>query len=937
MIDNASPFKGPVPLSVGDRLLGRDREKDGIYNLLCSSRIVLLHSPSGAGKTSLVQAGLLKRLKKDFDVWGPARLNESAVCSVANRFSASLIRSLDKDPLLASLTLTQYAAQRRKDSNPYLIIIDQFEEVLTSDPLNHKAIKEFFEQLGMLLQDASCFALFLMREDYLAALDPYRGRVPTQISNRFRLELLSLPSAKLVISGLTEKTAHPIDPLAVDKLAEELANVQVLLPDGRSEMQVGYFVEPVFLQVICSSLWSMVVSEPNRTKLQIDPEDIQKLGDVSNALALYYSSSIGQIAQGNRQLESAIRDWFGNKLITPSRHRALAAKEPDKTKLADEIFVQLELSLLIRREDRAGAEWFELSHDSLIPAVLRDNARWKKKQTPLEQVAENWAKGGRRDALLATGAELESLQKGLDPYTIDSTSREFLDACRLAEVEETHREQAKVGERRIANFMVFFYGMAAAAVLASYLFVARKAQLTDGLFVEYFSWIIPANIIGGLCSLPILAIYRRDQRMQQLLLKLNRKHRRDPSLQPLKPETLSAPAEPTRNETSATLGQGEKDTLSFVPYWILLAVAGSDGSIESREVNALFQFQKLRRIKERESVIEKFVDDPRPADQGLAEAAAILASKLKPAEANAFRNDMAKLAKSISAPSQPVNQSFKFVEAALAGANIANLRPGFNRYYKHSGLYSKAGLAVALVASSFVAFGFAYAYSWLQALIANWHWGFKLAIAFVFGLLIATISIGLSWFTSIRNPRLLAFLATSTALVAIYARWALTYSIVLPGDWWPKIQSLSSDQIYYAAMEALVVLTPALLTAWFPIVGAFCDGCDEWAIDEAGLLLLKDDGPDFIPKLTTQLEQGNVEFLEAYAAPDTYSDTANSWLSLSIESCPVCNGLFILTVSSLEATLDKGVRNIQDNGPIIEQLLINRRMAHWIRSYKSRS
>ena len=52
-----NPYVGPVPFLEGQTLYGRVKETDALYNLLISKRIVLLFSPSGAGKTSLIQAG----------------------------------------------------------------------------------------------------------------------------------------------------------------------------------------------------------------------------------------------------------------------------------------------------------------------------------------------------------------------------------------------------------------------------------------------------------------------------------------------------------------------------------------------------------------------------------------------------------------------------------------------------------------------------------------------------------------------------------------------------------------------------------------------------------------------------------------------------------------------------------------------------------------
>ena len=68
-----NPYVGPRPLELGERLWGRDEEIAALYFLLSAERIVLLHSPSGAGKSSLVQAGLIPRLRGSFDVWRPTR------------------------------------------------------------------------------------------------------------------------------------------------------------------------------------------------------------------------------------------------------------------------------------------------------------------------------------------------------------------------------------------------------------------------------------------------------------------------------------------------------------------------------------------------------------------------------------------------------------------------------------------------------------------------------------------------------------------------------------------------------------------------------------------------------------------------------------------------------------------------------------------------
>jgi hypothetical protein len=94
-----NPYVGPKPFEAGEPLFGRDREVLELRYLLTAERIVLLYSPSGAGKSSLVNAGLLPRLREDFEIWGPARVNRKPPDGVANRYVWSMLSGLQEEPL----------------------------------------------------------------------------------------------------------------------------------------------------------------------------------------------------------------------------------------------------------------------------------------------------------------------------------------------------------------------------------------------------------------------------------------------------------------------------------------------------------------------------------------------------------------------------------------------------------------------------------------------------------------------------------------------------------------------------------------------------------------------------------------------------------------------------------------------------------------------
>ena len=204
-----NPYVGPRPFKYGEDLFGRDAEVRELYYMLNAQRIVLLHSPSGAGKSSLIQAGLVPKLQSEqFDVWPTIRVStEPPESCEANRYALSTMISLSEEipealrkstDELSAMTLDQYfdaRPRRRSASENVVLIFDQFEEIVTVDPLALDAKRDFFTQLGQLLLRWEVWALFAIREDYLARFDPYVSLVPTQFMNQFRIDLLGIEAA----------------------------------------------------------------------------------------------------------------------------------------------------------------------------------------------------------------------------------------------------------------------------------------------------------------------------------------------------------------------------------------------------------------------------------------------------------------------------------------------------------------------------------------------------------------------------------------------------------------------------------------------------------------------------------------------------------------------------------------------------------------------
>ncbi|MGH9151599.1 MAG: hypothetical protein ACRD03_04135 [Acidimicrobiales bacterium] len=464
---DANPFVGPRSFGRDEKLYGRDREIRELLDLLVADRIVLCYSPSGAGKTSLIQAGLAPRLEEEgFHVLPPVRLNHEPQDGSGNRYAASAAACLaaPSDHGGASLR-DRLAGVPVDEGRTGLLMFDQFEEVLSLDPTDSDAKRAFFVQLGEVLRDRRWWALFAMREDFLAALDPYLPLLPTRLATRFRLDLLSRGAAREVVTRTAASAGRTFAEEASTALVTELSR----MVDGR----VGPYVEPVQLQVVCRRLWGRL--PPDAT--EITTGNMGDIGDVDGALGAYYAQEVARAAAGTGVEERTIRQWFERSLITELRFRGQAQAGPGDDDRAVRL---LQDAHLVRAESRRGSTWYELAHDRLVAPVLADNQAWAEQHlTVFQRQAALWDERGRRDELLVADEILqdgEALAAG-PGVPLNAAERAFLEACRKARAAaERERRSARRTRQLLAAASV---GLVVALVAGVVAFASYRGARRD--------------------------------------------------------------------------------------------------------------------------------------------------------------------------------------------------------------------------------------------------------------------------------------------------------------------------------------------------------------------------------------------------------------------------------------------------------------------------
>ena len=246
--------------------------------------------------------------------------------------------------------------------------------------------------LAQVLEDPYRWALFVMREDYLGALQPWVQALPTQLARRYRIDLLSEQGARDAIRQPAEASGVRFDDDALEHLVRELLQVRVQALDGTIEQKTGIWVEPVQLQVVCRRLWSRLAADDT----QIQCDEVRHLGDVDLALAEFYADQVAAIAgkPGAPATERTLREWIGTHLVSPQGVRTQVLKGERETEGLANAAIQALLDVhLVRAEERRGLKWFELAHDRLVAPVRRDNDAWFAAHLhPMQLQAALWAR-----------------------------------------------------------------------------------------------------------------------------------------------------------------------------------------------------------------------------------------------------------------------------------------------------------------------------------------------------------------------------------------------------------------------------------------------------------------------------------------------------------------------------------------------------------------
>jgi WD40 repeat protein len=382
-----SPYKGLAPFddSELDALLffGREREIEVIVANLMASRLTVLYGASGVGKTSLLQAGVAHRLRREqhavvvvFSAWtGDAVANLlDAVEAAAGDDAGAFRRGGPLADVLAAWT-------RRLDAELY-IVLDQFEEYFLYHE-NERGPGTLAEELPEALRRAGLRVNFLIgiREDSLASLDAFKARIPNLFGNSLRLDRLERGAARAAILGPLERYNELVpagegveaQPELVEEVLDEVAAGRVELGlSGRGGVgeDDSNRIEAPYLQLVLERLWEVETSRGSR-RLRL--ETLRELGGAAHIVEDHLERAMAELSPEEKDAAAAMY----NHLVTPSgmkiAHRAgdLAGYASIGEAETQHVLQRLVEERIVRAaEDGAEGPRYEIFHDVLAEAVL---------------------------------------------------------------------------------------------------------------------------------------------------------------------------------------------------------------------------------------------------------------------------------------------------------------------------------------------------------------------------------------------------------------------------------------------------------------------------------------------------------------------------------------------------------------------------------------
>jgi DNA-binding winged helix-turn-helix (wHTH) protein len=336
---------------------GREAEIEMISSQVLAHRSFILHGRSGVGKSSLLRAGLLPRLKAEQPLVFVMRSFQNPLQQMATALREAVATDLPSVHLFSVLEILQHS-RRLAPGRGAIFLFDQFEEFFLLLPEEQR--REFIDKMRELLEheDLQLHLVFAVREDRLAEMSQFKPAIPEIFHHEYRLQRLTREQAARAIT----EPARAVGSIWEPKLVERVL----------ADLNEGGSIDPPQLQIVCDRLF-----DARGRGGPLTMTAYEKLGTAAQILASYLERVLHHFnandLQDAREILSTLISADHQRLVlrVAEVFARVQPRIPADTKHISLLIEELAAARVVRYRTQDGEGWLELAHDFLLPEIMR--------------------------------------------------------------------------------------------------------------------------------------------------------------------------------------------------------------------------------------------------------------------------------------------------------------------------------------------------------------------------------------------------------------------------------------------------------------------------------------------------------------------------------------------------------------------------------------
>ena len=389
-----------------DLFFGRESEIESLCSKILAHRSLILYGRSGVGKSSIVHAGIVPVLKKEGPIVTVLRAFHNPAEDLIEFLRNTILENKSADIQDLQVLKRELAGKN------IILIFDQFEEFFSSPSLELQ--QNFISILEILskIETSIIKMVFVIREDQLAEMSALKSVFPDIFVNEYRLLKLSPSQAARAMTEPSRRMNYIFEDALVTTVLADLSDEDS--------------IDPPQLQIVCDALFDF----RNSSSL-ISLSSYQTLGGAAKILSEYLDRVIQRFDSSENEFAKSILLTLisddNQRLVLPQNTLInLLNSDTDDPGKAHAVIAHLSEARLIRALREEGEIWFELTHDFLVPEILRWQSEemliLKRLQAIMERARHNYES----HQLLMDEETLELVLPQGEQLRLTETQRELL-------------------------------------------------------------------------------------------------------------------------------------------------------------------------------------------------------------------------------------------------------------------------------------------------------------------------------------------------------------------------------------------------------------------------------------------------------------------------------------------------------------------------------